>query len=118
MQSAAGRTSRLECAVHSNARGHWVVADLLGKAGHIRTIPIPTWVKDAIDQWISASGITEGCLLHAINKAGKIGGSGVTPKVLWEVVQKAAKIAEIEKLAPHDLRRNVRSALSFGRQRA
>jgi hypothetical protein len=24
---------------------HWVVADLLGKAGHLRTIPIPTWTN-------------------------------------------------------------------------
>src|SRR6266704_2315799 len=37
---------------------HWVIADLLGKAGHIRTVPIPSWVKDAIDQWKEASGIT------------------------------------------------------------
>jgi integrase len=78
---------------------HWVVADLQGKAGHIRTIPIPIWVKDAINQWMSASGITEGCLFRAINKAGKIWGTGMTPKVLWEVVRKAATIAEIEKLA-------------------
>jgi integrase len=84
---------------------HWVVADLNGKAGHIRTIPIPGWVKDAINQWTAASGITEGCLFRAINKAGKIWGAGMTPKVLWEVVRKAAKMAEIEKLAPHDLRR-------------
>lgn len=84
---------------------HWVVADLHGKAGHIRTIPIPVWVKAAIDQWTSASGISEGALFRAINKAGKIWGAGMTPKVLWEVVRKAAKLAEIEKLAPHDLRR-------------
>ncbi len=84
---------------------HWVVADLNGKAGHIRTIPIPAGVKEAINQWTAASGITEGCLFRAINKAGKIWGTGMTPKVLWEVVRKAAKMADIEKLAPHDLRR-------------
>ena len=84
---------------------HWVVADLQGKAGHIRTIPIPTWVKNAINEWTSASGITEGCLFRTINKAGRIGGTGMTPKVLWEVVRNAAKVADIEKLAPHDLRR-------------
>jgi integrase len=63
---------------------HWVIADLHGKAGHIRTIPIPIWVKAAIDQWTSSSGITEGALFRAINKAGKIWGAGMTPKVLWE----------------------------------
>ena len=26
-------------------QGHWAVVDLIGKGGHIRTVPIPTWVK-------------------------------------------------------------------------
>jgi integrase len=34
---------------------HWVIADLLGKAGHIRTVPIPAWVKVAVDAWKEAS---------------------------------------------------------------
>ena len=28
---------------------HWVIADLVGKAAHIRTVPVPEWVKSAID---------------------------------------------------------------------
>jgi site-specific recombinase XerC len=28
---------------------HWVIADLVGKGGHIRTVPIPLWVKRAMD---------------------------------------------------------------------
>ena len=84
---------------------HWVIADLHGKAGHIRTVPIPFWVKQALDEWTDASGIKEGCLLRAINKSGKIWGHGMTPKVLWEVVKRAAEAAGIDKLAPHDLRR-------------
>ena len=27
---------------------HWVIADLAGKGGHIRTIPVPDWVKAGI----------------------------------------------------------------------
>jgi len=52
---------------------HWVVADLLGKAGHIRTIPIPTWVKNAIDLWTTASGISEGCLSAQLIKRARFG---------------------------------------------
>jgi site-specific recombinase XerC len=26
-------------------QGHWAVMDLIGKGGHIRTVPIPHWVK-------------------------------------------------------------------------
>jgi len=30
-------------------QGHWAVVDLIGKGGHIRTVPIPEWVKAALD---------------------------------------------------------------------
>ena len=36
---------------------HWVISDLTGKGGHIRTIPVPDWVKAGIDAWMTASGI-------------------------------------------------------------
>jgi len=84
---------------------HWVVADLVGKAGHVRTVPIPRWVKSAIDAWTAAATITEGPVFRAINKAGRIWGDGMSPKVIWDVVRAAAGQAGIEKLAPHDLRR-------------
>jgi site-specific recombinase XerD len=29
----------------------WCIIDLVGKHGRVRTIPIPTWVKGAIDAW-------------------------------------------------------------------
>ena len=37
--------------------GHWVIADLRGKGGHIRTIPVPQWVKEAVDSWTAGAGI-------------------------------------------------------------
>ena len=37
-------------------QGHWAVVDLIGKGGHIRTVPIPEWVKAALDQWTIAAG--------------------------------------------------------------
>jgi integrase len=84
---------------------HWVIADLVGKGGHIRTIPIPNWVKAGIDAWMVASGITTGILLRSINKAGRIWGTGFSPKVIWGVVKQKAKCCDIPCLAPHDLRR-------------
>jgi integrase len=83
----------------------WVIADLVGKGGHIRTIPVPDWVKAGIDAWMTAAGITTGALLRSINKAGRIWGTGFSPKVIWGVVKEKAKAGEIPSLAPHDLRR-------------
>jgi len=84
---------------------HWVIADLVGKGGHVRTVPIPTWVKATIDAWTAAAGLAHGRVFRAIPKAGRVWGDGMTPKVIWEVVRAAAARAGIEKLAPHDLRR-------------
>ncbi len=84
---------------------HWVIADLVGKGGHMRTVPIPSWVKAAVDAWTDAAKITHGPVFRAINKAGRVWGSGMSPKVLWDVVRAAAARAGIDKLAPHDLRR-------------
>src|SRR5713226_3254942 len=80
---------------------HWVIADLVGKGGHVRTVPVPAWVKDAVDAWVLAAGITRGRVFRAINKAGKVWGDGMTAKVIWELVKTAAAHAGIEKLAPH-----------------
>jgi integrase len=84
---------------------HWVIADLVGKGGHIRTIPVPDWVKAGIDAWTGAAGITTGILLRSINKAGRIWGTGFSPKVIWGVVKEKARACDISSLAPHDLRR-------------
>ena len=71
--------------------GHWVIADLPGKGGHIRTIRVPQWVKEAVDSWTADAGITFGPLLRSINKAGKIWDHGFTPKVIWAIVKANAK---------------------------
>lgn len=84
---------------------HWVIADLVGKGGHVRTVPIPTWVKSTVDAWAATVAITTGPVFRAINKAGRVWGDGMSPKVLWDVVRAAARRAGIDKLAPHDLRR-------------
>ena len=71
----------------------------------MRTVPIPVWVKVAVDAWTSAAAITNGPVFRAINKAGRTWGDGMSPKVLWDVVRATAARAGIDKLAPHDLRR-------------
>jgi integrase len=100
-----GELLALKLASIQQREDHWVIADLVGKGGHVRTVPIPAWVKATIDAWTTAAGIGEGTVFRAINKTGRVWGDGVTAKVLWDVVRAAAAKSGIEKLAPHDLRR-------------
>ena len=86
-------------------QGHWAIVDLIGKGGHIRTVPIPYWAKQALDGWISAAGITKGRIFRAVARGGKIWGFGISENVVWYVVRNCCQRAGLEHIAPHDLRR-------------
>lgn len=84
--------------------GRWVLADLLGKGGRVRTVAVPIWVKQAINAWMTAAGIEEGRLLRRIRKGGTVGTS-LTDWAIWSVVEQTAKQIGIERFGAHDLRR-------------
>jgi site-specific recombinase XerD len=86
-------------------QGHWAVVDLIGKGGHIRTVPIPVWVKSALDQWTRAAEVTEGRIFRAVARGGKVWGKGISQNVVWYVVKGCCERAGLEHIAPHDLRR-------------
>jgi site-specific recombinase XerD len=86
-------------------QGHWAAVDLIGKGGHIRTVPIPDWVKSALDQWTVAAGVREGRIFRAVARAGKVWGKGISQNVVWYVVKTCCEKAGLEHIAPHDLRR-------------
>jgi integrase len=85
--------------------GRWVVADLIGKRGRVRTVPIPQAAKDALDEWTSAAGITSGSIWRGMRRGGAITGLGLSAWAVWDVVVTAAKAARIGHIGPHDLRR-------------
>ena len=66
---------------------------------------MPAWVKIWIDDWLVAAGISDGCLLRAVNKGGRVYGQGITANVIWSIVQSYATAIGVPALAPHDLRR-------------
>jgi integrase len=82
----------------------------------VRTVPIPAWVKTAIDRWAEGAPIVSGKLFRSIRKNGKVWGDGITQNVVWCVVKACARRAEIKALAPHDLRKQ-RTKLPYGEVR-
>jgi len=79
--------------------------DLVGKGGHIRTVPIPNWAKSALDFWVASAGVTGGKIFRAVARTGKVWGKGISQNVVWYVVKSCCEKAGLLHIAPHDLRR-------------
>jgi integrase len=84
---------------------HWAIVDLVGKAGHVRTVPIPDWVKEQLDEWLRVAGIARGRIFRRVTRMGRTWGDCMTEKSIWHIVKDCAKRIGMPKLAPHDLRR-------------
>jgi site-specific recombinase XerD len=93
----------------------WVIVDLIGKGGRIRTVPMPSWTKNAIDAWTTAAGIANGLIFRSVNRGGLVRGMSMTPRSIFEVVQGSGLRIGVPNLAPHDLRRTFAKLAHKGR---
>jgi site-specific recombinase XerD len=102
---------RSECAAmtfgHVQQRdGRWCIVDLRGKHGRVRTIPMPAWVKMAIDAWTTSADISAGPIFRAVNRGGQAQEPALNEKVVWQLLQRYTTAAGVPGIAPHDLRRS------------
>jgi integrase len=97
--------AELDLATIQQREGRWVLADLEGKGRRIRTVAIPIWVKQGIEDWVTAANIKDGRLLRRVRKGGKVVGEELNDSAVWSVVEQAAKQIGIERFGAHDLRR-------------
>ena len=97
---------RLEVKDLQQREARWVLPDLVGKGNRVRTVTIPAGVKARLDLWTRAAGINDGRIFRPVTKAGAVKGNGILDeKVVWRLVVRYAREADLGKLAPHDLRR-------------
>ena len=98
--------SRLEMRHIQKREGRWVIADLIGKRGRVRTVPIPSAAKAALDDWLAVAGIESGFLFRQLLRSGRVLTAPISAWTVWKTVVTAAKAAAIDHLGPHDLRRS------------
>src|ERR1700686_2013672 len=79
--------------------GRWCIVDLVGKHGRVRTAPMPTWVKVAIDAWTLPAGVADGCVFRPINRADRITGDRLGEKVVWQLIKPYADAAGVPGIA-------------------
>ena len=85
-------------------QARWVIVDLVGKRNRTRSVPIPHWAKQAIDEYSEAANISQGKVFRSINKGDNFSGKDMTPQAIADVVKLYADQCGFD-LAAHDLRR-------------
>ena len=83
----------------------WCIVDLVGKHGRVRTAPMPTWVKVAINTWTAAADVADGHVFRPVNRCDRASGVRLGEKVVWQMLQQYAAAVGVPGIAPHDLRR-------------
>jgi integrase len=94
--------------------GRWCIVDLAGKGNRIRTVPMPSWAKAAVDEWLAAAGFSAGPVLGAVNKGDRITGQGMSAQSIYESVDAYGNDLGAS-LAPHDVRRTFAKLAHKGR---
>jgi hypothetical protein len=66
----------------------WVIVDMRGKHGRVRSVPMPHWAKAAIDEWSAAAGLASGAVFRGVNKGDRIAGESLTSQGVLRCVAK------------------------------
>ena len=93
--------------------GRWVIVDMIGKGGRIRTVPIPSWGKALLDHWLVALGgaipvvnMADWFIFCPVLKGGRvIAGAELDASPIYRMVQEYCRAVNLTPVAPHDLRR-------------
>ena len=85
--------------------GRWVIVDLIGKRNKVRSVPMPSWAKAAIDSYAHAADLKDGLVFRPVNRGGNITHNRITEQAIYNMVLEYAGVLDFGKLAPHDLRR-------------
>lgn len=60
--------------------GRWVILNLFGKGGHIRTVPVPEWVMTLLRDWFTSARIDGGRAFKKVSRPGSVWGKGISEK--------------------------------------
>lgn len=86
--------------------GRTAIVDMVGKGRRVRTVPLPGWASAAVQEWLTAAGITSGRVLRQVygERQGHMLGERLGADGLWKIVQGYSERLGV-RFSPHDARR-------------
>jgi integrase len=80
--------------------GRWCIVGLVGNHGRVRTVPMLTWVKVAIDAWTGPAGIADGPVFRSVNRGGDVPETALSEKVAGSSSARTPKLPASPALRP------------------
>lgn len=93
--------------------GRWLIADLVGKHGRLRSVPIPLWAHTAVIKWQSAAVIDCGPLFRPVTRHCCVLARSISPQAVFGIVRFYARTIGVE-IGPHDVRRTFAKLAHLG----
>ena len=93
--------------------GRWLIVDLTGKQGRVRSVPIPLWAHAAVTRWAAAGAITQGSLFRPVTRHGSVTLGRISPQAVFGIVRSYAVRTGLT-VSPHDLRRSFAKLAHLG----
>jgi site-specific recombinase XerD len=103
----------LDVAHIQQRNGRWLLADLVGKHGRIRSVPIPLWAHAALVRWQAAAEINDGPVFRRVTRHGAVASRQFSPQAVFEIVKFYANAIGVD-AAPHDARRSFAKLAHLG----
>jgi site-specific recombinase XerC len=94
----------LNCEHIQKREGRWLIADLVGKHGRIRTVPLPSWAHLATGCWKETAGVCAGPLFRSLTRHGHVTSRRISSQAVFTIVKAYADMLGMI-VRPHDLRR-------------
>jgi len=90
-------------------------AHVIGKGDKERTVYLPAGSVALVEEWLKHRGTTEpGALFWRVGRTGKLRAHRIGAELVYQVVLKRHRLAGVDRLTPHDLRRSYISDLLDG----
>jgi integrase len=84
---------------------------ITGKRNKTRLIPMPQGTRVWLNAWLKKRGTAPGRIFQDVDKADNIKRDSISPQSVQKILTRRAKIADIQNITPHDMRRTYATEL-------
>lgn len=84
----------------------WILGDIIGKGGRIRSVPIQDLVAAWVQEWLAAAAIADGPIFRGFYKGARLRQTRLSDQAVYDIVKRYGTALGIQ-ARPHGIRRTM-----------